>query len=273
VKRTAFALTLILALLFSAVAGIQFVSLAADIFPPAMSSSVAVFILSPENKTYNPNNVSLKINVVYVPGGAVLDKNISYSVDGQDAVHIEPIVGYEYSLALVGLSDGSHRVTVVATMDAKENFFKPVPYEDTRAYGAGDTVYFTVDSTPPKVTVLSLENKTFNTSSLQLNFTVSEPVSRMAYSVDGQKNTQIYGNMTLPELSYGSYNLTLYATDKAGNTGASETIIFSIAKEQVSEPFPTIWIVVAIAGLVAVIYAGIIFYCKKRKRQREGKGE
>lgn len=40
-----------------------------------------------------------------------------------------------------------------------------------------------------------------------------------------------------------------------------------------SEPFPTIWVVVAVAGSVAVIYAAIIVHCKKRKRQPEGEGE
>jgi hypothetical protein len=58
--------------------------------------------------------------------------------------------------------------------------------------------------------------------------------------------------------------VTVYATDEAGNIGASQAINFTIDKPK---PFPTA-IVVAVSGAsaVAVVGAGLFVYFKKRKR-------
>jgi hypothetical protein len=53
----------------------------------------------------------------------------------------------------------------------------------------------------------------------------------------------------------------MYATDAAGNTGASETVHFTIAK-----PFPTALVAAASIATVAVVGIGLLIYFKKRKR-------
>jgi hypothetical protein len=60
-KRTALAITLIWALLLSAVAGTRFVNLAkADPYPAPVNPVPVISVLSPEyNKTYAVNSVSL----------------------------------------------------------------------------------------------------------------------------------------------------------------------------------------------------------------------
>lgn len=126
-------------------------------------------------------------------------------------------------------------------------------------------------ATPPTVSILSPENKTSPASSLSLTFTVSEPTSWIGYSLDGEANVTIAGNTTLNGLSQGSHRLTIYATDTAGNTGASETIYFTIAQEtepepQQSEPFPTTLVVAASGASVAVVSVGLLVYFKKRSR-------
>jgi hypothetical protein len=93
-------------------------------------------------------------------------------------------------------------------------------------------VYFTVDATPPAISFLSLEDKTYDTSDVPLSFTVSEATFIITYSLDGQENVTVVGNTTLSGLSIGKHNLTVYATDMYGNT-AAETITFSVA-----DPFP-----------------------------------
>jgi hypothetical protein len=60
-------------------------------------------------------------------------------------------------------------------------------------------------------------------------------------------------------LSNGEHRLTVYATDEAGNAGASETIIFSV-----DVPFPTALVAAATSGM-SVITAGLLFYFKKRE--------
>jgi len=60
------------------------------------------------------------------------------------------------------------------------------------------------------------------------------------------------------------HDLIVYAKDVAGNTGASETLYFSIAQPsepQESEPFPT-WIVVAIVNVAAVGAVLLIYFVK-----------
>jgi multisubunit Na+/H+ antiporter MnhC subunit len=99
-----------------------------------------------------------------------------------------------------------------------------------------------------------------------LSFTVDEAGLLMAYSLDGKENITITKNMTLTGLANGVHDLTIYAKDKAGNIGASETIYFSV---EVPEPFPTTLVVTASVASVAVIGVGLLVYFKKRKHQVE----
>jgi hypothetical protein len=80
----------------------------------------------------------------------------------------------------------------------------------------------------------------------------------MGYSLDGQDNVSIVGNATLSGLPNGSHNVTVYVTDVAGNTGASETVSFIV-----DAPFPATLIVAPVAS-VAVAGAALALYFKKR---------
>ena len=88
-----------------------------------------------------------------------------------------------------------------------------------------------VDTTPPAITILSPENKTYTTTSIPLTFTVNETASWMGYSLDGGLNITITGNTTLTELSDGVHSLAIYANDTAGNMGASDTVYFTIVSK------------------------------------------
>jgi hypothetical protein len=230
-KRTALALTLILTLLLSAVAGTKLVNQAEA--NPSYGFESIIRIESPENKTYSTNNITLSITN---------DAGIgTYIVDG---VYSNNYFWVTENRSL-NLSDGSH--TIIAT-----------------AFSLGSTcVTFTIDTTPPKVSVSSPENKTYESFDVPLNFTMSEPVSLITYSLDGQDNVTVDGNTTLTSLSPGTYNVTVYAQDLVGNVGASETIDFNITEEPELEPFPTMLVVATVASL-AVIGIGLLVYFKKR---------
>jgi N-acetylneuraminic acid mutarotase len=114
---------------------------------------------------------------------------------------------------------------------------------------------------PPEIKVVSPVNQTYNESSLSLVFTVDKLVNWMGYSLDGQDNVTLSGNTTLAGLPYGSHNLTVYATDAAVNTGASDTITFTITKP---ETFPTALVATASGASVAVIGIALLMYFKKR---------
>jgi hypothetical protein len=135
-------------------------------------------------------------------------------------------------VALPELPEGHHELTVYANYErTSTNHNYPALILDST------TVYFTVDDgTPPIISNLSLENKTYSQNDLSLNFTTDEPTSWIGYCLDGKTNVTIAGNTTLTGLADGSHNLTIYANDAAGNMGASETINFTIAQK--TEPSP-----------------------------------
>jgi hypothetical protein len=88
------------------------------------------------------------------------------------------------------------------------------------------TLRYVEDTTPPKITVLSPENKIYVTEDVPLIFTINKPPIWMAYQIDNGLNVTISGNTTITLLD-GWHNITLYAADADWNNGASETVHFS----------------------------------------------
>jgi hypothetical protein len=82
----------------------------------------------------------------------------------------------------------------------------------------------TADITPPNITILSPQNRTYSTSSVSLTFTVNEPTSWCGYSLDGYTNVTLPGcaNKTLTGLTNGQHNIIVYANDTSGNMGFSK---------------------------------------------------
>ncbi|MBN1357146.1 hypothetical protein JW988_00085 [Candidatus Bathyarchaeota archaeon] len=112
---------------------------------------------------------------------------------------------------------------------------------------------------PPLIQLISPINATYLPTDLILEFTVNKQTSRLSYSLDGEANTTITGNVTLPRPSYGSHQIQVYATDLVGHKSTSETIYFSV-----TEPFPTT-LVIASVITVTVVGIGLLVYFKKRK--------
>ena len=113
----------------------------------------------------------------------------------------------------------------------------------------------------PNLSILTLQNASYSTSNVPLIFTIDKPVSQVEYSLDGQPNVTVAGNTTLTELANGFHNVTVYAADEAGKTGASETVFFKV---EVPEPFPIMPIVVSVT-VTAVVAVAVLVYLKKRK--------
>ena len=176
-----------------------------NISPPD-TTAPAISIVSPENKTYIINHVSLAFTVIEPTSW------IGYSLDGQVNATITG------NTNLTGLSDGTHSLIVYASDIAGNN-------------GSSDMVYFTVDTALPSISIVSPENKTYDTADIPLTFTVDKTVFWVAYILDGQTNVTITGDTILTGLSDGSHSLIVYATDTLGNTGNSETICFTVAQK------------------------------------------
>ena len=280
-KKTASTLTLILALLCSAVASLQHISLAtANPSLPPYGPALPVphppklIVQSPQyNTTYYDNNVLLNLTII-TPSTWVGPTNITeinYNFDGQEVTlwnltyySLQPTQQFAI---LLNANVGQH--TLQVNVHAEVTYY-PDPrcliFASIFPIEVSQTIPFSVDAgafPPPSVSIASPENKTYITFEVPLNFTVNESDSQITYSLDAQDNVTVAGNTTITGLSNGKHNITVYATNAAGNIGTSETITFTVAKEP--EPFPT-----AIAGVIiasmAVVGAGLAVYFKKRHR-------
>jgi hypothetical protein len=281
-KRKVSALMLILPLLFSAVVGIRFVDPA--IANPMWGSSVykgeagapskpTIIISSPMNDTIlKTNSLSVTLNVsittTNMQNYQEWISRVYYKLDWLQedtyvyAYHNPPtITEFYYRLNLTEIPEGVHKITFHAV---ERGFYCPylLEYYD---FSASDSsvVVFTIDTTPPSVSVLSLENRRFNSYDVPLNFEVDEPFEKATYVLDGQQNVTITGNTTLIGLPNGDHNVTIYAIDEAGNTGVSKTTYFSV---DVPEPFPTTLIAATCGVAVAIIGIGLLVYFKKRNQ-------
>jgi len=205
----------------------QYTPLAYGTTPPVIS------VVSPESRAYNVSSISLVFTAT-----KAMDWS-GYSLDSLANVTVDE------NAMLAGLSDGNHSVIVYAN-DTLGNM------------GVSSTVSFSVDTTRPVIFVLSPENKVYSTNEIPLNFTTSESVSWLAYSLDGEDNVTTSKNITLAGLIDGAHNLTVYANDTVGNMGVSATIHFSI------EPFPVITVVAVATSAVIVVLASYLVFKRKK---------
>jgi hypothetical protein len=280
-KKPLLAIAIISVLLFSAAAGTKFVKMikANPIAPP---SNTIIEISSPQNVVYYTNTITLNFTVAR--NGWM--SSVAYSIDGGGfgmvpnftEISREPMPPMEptgelwqlynwtrYTFmggkVISGLSEGNHSVSVYYGDFDEKSTNKRFQAE----YGPV-TVYFVIDTSPPEIRILSAGNETYNTTDFPLNFTVNKEISWMSYRLDNGANITIDGNTTLTGLAEGTHNIVIYANDTAGNSGASETIMFTIAKTEFQpEIFPTV-VVIAPIALVTVIGAGLLVYFKKRNQ-------
>jgi len=153
--------------------------------------------------------------------------------------------------------------------------------DQTGSDGLGDTPYIIYENSqdsfplmpygsPPAISIVSPENKTYTVNSVSLSFTVSETTTWVKYSLDGQENVTITGDRTLPDLSDGVHSITVYAQDTDGQTGTS-TIYFTIA-EGAETPTETTQsdsslIILIAAAIAVVVVVGVVFYFLKIKKK------
>jgi len=252
--------------------------------PDAFTKPPEISINSPQNNT-PCSNVYLNINVT-LPKSTTASfsflHNVYYRADWlQNQTYIYNSKGvsdeirsdnsperqyFAYSGVLDGVPEGSHSLTIYAEGGG---WYPPKGIMQSGFFIDGNlTVFFTVDNTPPEVTLLSIENKTYYTanatSDVALTVLTNEPKAQTSYSLDGKTNMTVTGNTTLSGLSIGEHNLTVYSWDSAGNIGASETVTFNISN---SEPFPTAVVAAISIATVVMLVAGLLVYNKKHRSQ------
>ena len=287
-KRTA--LALILALLFSAVITC-YVNLASAnwMFPippyplePNKDPPTLIVQTPQDGDIYNVNTVEVNFTIAkpaswLINGTSIgtyffrmlIDgKNLS-SLTGTHRPDIDNGTAESISLVFYNLTRGGHSVKI----DVKPMTFYNPYYPDHPPSGKGygnyyldnisQTVHFTVNADPPKVTILSPANQNYISTDVPLNIQINRPFSQITYSLDGHDNIAIGGNITLTGLRYGFHSLSLHVVDTSGNTGDYGTFTFSVVKP---EPIPTTTLILAyIASVAAIVSLGLLVYFKTRK--------
>lgn len=238
--------------------------------PPSDASPLVISVSSPENNTvYRVNDITLAFNITteHTSIGYLLGANFKASwMTDNVPVYVQNIRSPEFP------SFWDHRETFRHMPDGEYSIV--INASGGGQYADGLTAYlfdmttisvinFTVDTNPPEVSILSMENKTYDLSDVPLNFTVSERASLIKYSLDGQDNSTLYGNTTLAGLPNGRHNLTVYVWDVAGNLGVSEIVVFNMAKPE-PEPFPAMQVVAVSVAVMAMVGIGLLVYLKKR---------
>jgi hypothetical protein len=197
-------------------------------------TSPYITILSPETKTYNTSEIPLNFQTQGV-------SLLRYRIDGEQPISISG------NTSLRGIPDGEHSLVLTG----ESILGGPLSTK---------TLHFEVDTRPPKVSILKLESSIFDPSDVSLIFTVNEATTQITYVLDGTENVTISSNLTLPKLSSGFHNVSVYARDRAGNLGSSETASFTVAGS-----FSIVLLVIAVV-IIAVASVGLLVYLKKRRR-------
>jgi hypothetical protein len=303
-KKTLSIATFIFIILLPAVAGIQLINLGKanpnPFGPPEIVSEEGspdyetkppnVSIISPTNGTsYSLSSLSLTFNVsigdsstasvrfmweITCEADWLLNNITVYEFNAdKDLYTTEPtITQFSKTLNLTEIPEGTHSVVVHARERGAYERHDYVSGFITKTYvtnffiDGSSSIVFTVDLKPPKISVLSVENKTYYTSEVPLTVATDELLSQIAYSIDGHENVTTVGNTTLTGLAIGEHNVTVYASDLAGNIGASKTIYFNI---DVPEPFPTVLVATASAASVTIIGIGLLVYFRRRSHRAE----
>ncbi len=208
--------------------GIQFVEeVTANPIRPYKEPQVTIFSPSP-NEVCNSHTVVLNLSVLmfgYTYNSVERLKWLNCSVHGQPDTQIvltdlsDGPLGYSWyengSAVLTGLKDGPHIFYVYG--------------QTTFEHPAYSSVTFTVDTSTPAISNLSVENRTYNNNRVPLSFDVDEPVSQMSYSLDNMSAVVISSNDTVISVPEGSHSIVVYVTDSAGNIGKSDAVFFTVS--------------------------------------------
>ena len=226
-----------------------------------VAASDGGFALAGDTKSFGAGYADFWL--VKTDANGSMEWNQTYGRTGYDVVY-SLVAASDGGFALAGYTDpyGAEyedfwlvKTDVYGNMEWSQTYGRAMPLPEPTP----------TESTPPEIKVLSPVNQTYDEPSVSLVFTVNEPFNWTGYSLDGEENVTVIGNVTLTDLSNGLHNVAVYANDTLGNMGVSEIINFTVAvPEQEPESFPVVPVAVASAVVAFAASAGSLVYFKKR---------
>ncbi|MEA2089730.1 MAG: ABC transporter substrate-binding protein, partial [Thermoproteota archaeon] len=116
----------------------------------------------------------------------------------------------------------------------------------------------------PEIIIKSPKNKTYDTTDVELIFTINEATDWIGYSLDGAANITITGDTTLTDLSLGSHNIIVYANDTDGYMSSSDILYFTV--EEAPPPEINWPLIVGVAVICIVVGVAAGYYWVTRKK-------
>jgi len=185
-----------------------------DLLPPS------IIIESPLNKSYNTSIIDFNVTATDI---VTRVDTCSYSLDNASNITLSNDTGTHFYGKNSTMTDGKHTVTIYCN--------------DTTGNMNSKTQYFTVDTTPPNIILISPKNKIYNISSVWFNATVSDittSVNWCGYSLDNNINITLSNNTITNYYSLnttmtdGAHNVTIYCNDSVGNLNYTESLDFTV---------------------------------------------
>jgi hypothetical protein len=155
-----------------------------------VTATPVISILSPENTTYPTRNISLTFTVNEPTTW------IGYSLDGKQNVTVTQ------NTTIKNLHDGRHYITIYAN-DTAGNI------------GVSDTVHFSTDTTPPRITNVSQfppENHILPTDQVSVHVTVTDEVSGVKQvTLNYTNGNETWLKISMTKLQQNAWNATIPA--------------------------------------------------------------
>ncbi len=258
-KKKTLTLAMLVVLLVSALAIAISVDLAQANPGLIVSGVPRVQLLSPQSTLYYENTITLSFYGNPIYWGTLEYSKFKYWLDGELKGTLDAALKATeaFSVDLTEVKDGQHTVEVTAIVTVKSlteltgGVKASVLWAPSIETSSGK-LNFTIDTTAPSISIISLQNRTFETGNVPLNFTTTESVSQLSYSLDENSNVtfaddvvvaHIYGKdnyyFVLNGLEEGSHSLKIYAKDAAGYAGESETYYFTVNTQPTPTPTPS----------------------------------
>ena len=309
-KKQTLTAALLVALLITALAGALTADVAtANFTHPGCYQPAGydyLYVSSPANKTYRTTRISLAFTHTtnFKPASwthfYILDGDGSMRVDDarvdlkpvketsrvlSSAKYKYPWTEYtlEFNISLPNLAEGSHTIIVGYAPPAGPGWTNPYISELT------PNVYFSVELSPPQVSILSPVNETYEDGSVLLNFRIHEEASWLrwvGYSVDGKGNVSVSkdamaqrfwkdqflfweGELPLSGLSAGTHSVAVYAENMDRQMGVA-SCVFTVGQQGgfTPEAFPAVIVTAAIIASAAAISFGLAAYLLKHKKKQ-----
>jgi hypothetical protein len=193
---------------------------------------VTVTVVSPvTEQVYDQSNIH--VNVKVDMGGYPAWVQLSWmkcNLDGQfdltlNVTNEAVSGGYEgYGTGILSnLPNGPHSLYINGETNLTSPYSPSSPYESFE-----ETVYFVVGSFTPTIQVKSPQPKTYDSTSVSLQFLSNKHMDWTGYSLDQNPPVACQSPTTLGNLSNGQHRLRVYGKGVTGGACASEKIVFSI---------------------------------------------